>query len=105
VNLNSPYWFEVAVVFGLTAVGGIVLSAFAEQESRWRRLVKLLIGTAVAVAVSATAGRGWFFALVGVMLMAVLIIHGWWLPRLGVNGFTAEPRERYHALRGWKTKP
>ena len=24
----------------------------------------------------------------------------WWLPRRGVNGWTAEPRDRYYALLG-----
>lgn len=26
---------------------------------------------------------------------------GWWLPRKGVSGWTAEPRGRHDALRGW----
>ena len=30
------------------------------------------------------------------------MIHGWWLPRQGINGFTGEPKEKYYALRGWK---
>jgi hypothetical protein len=32
----------------------------------------------------------------------VLIIHGWWLPKKGINGLTAEPKEKYYELRGWK---
>ena len=102
--LNSPYWFELAVVFALTSVGGIVFSAFAVLESKWRRIVKLLVGAAVAVVVSATAGREWFYALLGVFAAAAAVVHAWWLPRQGVNGLTAEPRERYFALRGWKMK-
>lgn len=102
--LNSPYWFEVAVVFLLTTVGGIVFSAFARYESKLRRIAKALIGGAVAVTISATAGREWFIVLLGVVAVAVVVIHGWWLPRHGVNGWTAEPRERYFALRGWKMK-
>ena len=27
-------------------------------------------------------------------------LHGWWLPRKGVNGWTAEPRDRYYELLG-----
>lgn len=102
--MNSPYWFEVAVVFGLVALGNILLAGFAQHESRSRRLAKMLIGAAVAVLVSATAGREWFFVLVGVALAAVLVVHGWYLPRRhGINGWTAEPREKYLALRGGRT--
>jgi hypothetical protein len=35
----------------------------------------------------------------------VLVVHGWWLPRQGINPWTGERRERYYQLRGWKVKP
>jgi hypothetical protein len=31
----------------------------------------------------------------------VIYVHAIWLPRNGVNGLTAEPRDKYYALRGW----
>ncbi len=102
--MNSPYWFELAVVFGITAVGGIFFGHFEEHTPKWRRLAKLLAIGGGAVLISATAGRSWFFVVLGVMLSAVVVIHGWWLPRQGINGLTGEPRERYYALRGWKLK-
>jgi hypothetical protein len=40
------------------------------------------------------------FVVLGVIAVGVLIIHAWWLPRQGVNGWTAEPRDRYYALVG-----
>ena len=104
MSLNSPYWFEVAVVCGLTCIGSAVLSGFAQYESKWRRILKLVIGVAIAVAVSATVGRPWFFALLGALAVFLVVIHGWWLPRHGVNGLTAEPKEKYFALRRWKVK-
>ncbi len=102
--MNSPYWFELAVVFGLTSIGGILLGHFEEGRPKWQRVLKVLVGGAISVLISATAGREWFFVLLGVLTVAVVVIHGWWLPRKGVNGWTAEPRERYYALRGWKLK-
>jgi len=102
--MNSPYWFEVAVVFGLTTVGGIVFEAFAACESKAWRIAKTLVGAMIAVLVSAVGGREWFFVLLGLVGLAVVIIHAWWLPRKGINGWTAEPRERYFSLRGWKLK-
>jgi hypothetical protein len=92
--MNSPYWFELAVVFGISAFGVIFFGHFEEGTPKWRRVLKLVVMGAVAVLVSATLGRGWFFALLGVACVAVLVIHGWWLPSKGVNGWTAEPRAR-----------
>jgi len=102
--LNSPYWFELAVIFGITAVGGILLGHFEEGRPKWQRVTKVLACGAIAVLISATAGRGWFFALVGTVSVASVVIHAWWLPRKGINGWTAEPRDRCYALRGWKMK-
>jgi hypothetical protein len=39
-------------------------------------------------------------ALLVAIVVGVLVVHGWWLPRKGVNGWTAEPRDRYFALMG-----
>ncbi|MEO6246117.1 MAG: hypothetical protein ABIQ12_11855, partial [Opitutaceae bacterium] len=100
--MNWPYWFELAVVFGLCAVGGILLGHFEAERPKWQRVLKVLGGGALAVTISATAGREWFFALLGALTVAVVVIHAWWLPRHGINGWTAEPKEKYYALRGWK---
>lgn len=102
--MNSPYWFELAVMFGLVCIGNIVLAPFASDVPKWRRVAKMFIGGGVAALVSATAGREWFFAVLGATTVFFVIIHAWWLPRNGVNGLTAEPRERYRELRGWKAK-
>jgi hypothetical protein len=40
------------------------------------------------------------WTLLGLIVLGVLVVHGWWLPRKGVNGWTAEPRDRYYALLG-----
>lgn len=98
-----PYWLELAVTFGIFAVGNILFGHFEEGRSKWRRVLKVFVTGGVMVGVSAWAGRGWFFGLLGLMGGLVLIIHGWWLPyRHGVNGWTAEPKDKYYALRGWK---
>lgn len=102
--LNAPWWFEVAVVFALTTVGHILLGHFAEKTPRWVCLAKAFLGAALGAAISTLLGREWFFAFLGAMLLAFAVIHGWWLPRHGINGWTAEPRERYHAFRGWGRK-
>jgi hypothetical protein len=100
--MNSPYWFEVAVVCGLTAIGTILLGHFEAGTPKWRRVLKVILASALGVGISAAFGRGAFWASLGVVLVAVTIIHAWWLPRQGVHGWTGEPRDRYYRLRGWK---
>ena len=100
--MNSPYWFEVAVIFGLTTVGTILMGYWEEGTPKWRRVLKPFVFCGLSVLISATAGRGWFFVFLGALASAVLVIHAWWLPKKGINGWTAEPREKYYALRGWK---
>ena len=95
-------WMEIAVVAIIFAVGNIVFGHWEERTPKWRRLLKFVLMTGLVVLISATAGRPWAFGFLGLLFVAVLLIHGWWLPRLGINGWTAEPKEKYYALRGWK---
>ncbi len=103
--MNSPHWFEVAVIFGLTAVGTILMGHWEEGTPKWRRVLKPFVLAGLSVLISATAGRAWFFGFLGLLAVAVLVIHAWWLPRKGIHGWTAEPKEKYYALRGWKWPP
>ena len=94
-------WFEVAVVMTIFAFGNIFFGHFEERTPKWRRILKFFLMTGVVALISATAGRAWSVALVGTLLGVVAVIHGWWLPKHGIHGLTAEPREKYYALRGW----
>ena len=97
---TDTYWFDLAVIASLIALGSILFGRFEEHKPRWRRVLRVVLGAALIMGVTAGAGRAWGLAVVGVVLAAVAVIHGWWLPRHGVNGWTAEPRERYEALLG-----
>ena len=98
-STNTP-WFDVALTSAVFMVGQLCLGRFVEHQSRFRRLLKSGIGIALIVAISVWAGRLWLYLLLGVVLVGVGVVHGWWLPRRGINGWTAEPRDRYYALLG-----
>jgi hypothetical protein len=97
-------WMEVAIVASMFAVGNILFGHFEEGAPKWRRVAKFFLTVGAVVLVSATAGRAWAFALIGVMLAGAAVIHAWWLPRHGIDGWTGEPREKYDELRGWKRR-
>ena len=98
-------WFEFAVIALLFAVGNVLFGHFEEGTPRWRRLLKMALVMTVGVAISSSLGRGWFWAFLGALALPALVIHAWWLPRQGINGWTGEPRDKYYALRGWKRPP
>jgi hypothetical protein len=96
----DTYWFDVATIMTVLMVGHLCFGRFVEHQSRWRRLLKSLLGAAIVVGTSVWAGRAWLYVLLGVIAVGILVVHGWWLPKKGVNGWTAEPRDRYYALLG-----
>jgi len=95
-------WVDVAAMASLFAIGNILFGHFEERTPKWRRVLKFLLMTGLVTLVSATAGRAWSAALVGTLFCVAFVIHFWWLPKHGIHPWTAEPKDRYYALRGWK---
>jgi hypothetical protein len=79
-------------------LGGPLFGHFEAHKPRWRRALKVALTLVLLPGISVTAGRGWMLALLGALSVAVVVVHAWWLPKHGVNGWTAEPRERYYEL-------
>jgi predicted MFS family arabinose efflux permease len=101
---TESLWFDTAVVLGIFAVGNILFGHFEEHRPKARRLLKVGIVLAVVLTLSATAGRAWAFGLLGLLLIGAAYIHLRWLPKYGINGWTAEPRDRYLELVTQRTR-
>jgi quinol-cytochrome oxidoreductase complex cytochrome b subunit len=91
-------WLEVAVVMSIFAVGNILFGHFEEHKPKWRRLLKVALLLGLMLAISATLGRAWTFGLLSLLLAGAAVVHLWWLPKHGVNGWTGEPKEKYYEL-------
>jgi len=85
---TDTYWFDIAVATTVLMLGHLYFGRFEEHRPRWRRLLKSVLVVAIVVAITAWAGRAWMFAFLSLGGLAVLAIHGCWLPRKGVNGWT-----------------
>jgi hypothetical protein len=96
-NTDTP-WFDVAVISLSFAIGNILFGRFEEHRSRWRRVFKLALVLAITLGLAQTVARAWAYGWMVPVLLLVVWIHGVWLPRNGVNGWTAEPRDRYLEL-------
>jgi hypothetical protein len=93
---------EIAIITSIFAVGNMLFGHFEEGTPKWRKLSKFFLMLGLTLLISGTLGRLWFYLFLGLMTVGVLVIHAWWLPKQGINGWTAEPREKYYALRGWE---
>jgi hypothetical protein len=98
-------WMEAAIVATIFAVGNILFGHWEAETPKWRRLLKFVLILLLTLGISTSLGRRWAFLFLGLLGLAALIVHAWWLPRHGINGWTAEPKEKYYAMRGWKYPP
>ncbi|MGH7679557.1 MAG: hypothetical protein ACRENU_13895 [Gemmatimonadaceae bacterium] len=97
---TDTYWFDVAVITTLLMLGHLFFGRFTEHQPRWRKLLKSVVGIVLIVGTSVWFGRAWSWVFMGAIAVAVIVVHGWWLPRNGVNGWTGEPKARYYELLG-----
>src|SRR3954471_6427454 len=95
---TDTLWFDAAIVCAIFAVGNICFGRFSEHQSRLARVAKLVVTLAIVLGLSASAHRGWAYGVLSAAVIPFLYVHGYWLPKHGVNGWTAEPRERYMEL-------
>ena len=95
---TETYWFDVALVMSIFAIGTICFGRFEEHKPRGRRLLKVAIVLGAVLGMSAAGLRIVAWALLALLGVAAAWVHLSWLPRHGVNGWTGEPRERYVEL-------
>ena len=91
-------WFDVAVVMTIFAIGNILFGRFEEHKPRGRRVAKVVLVVAITLGLASALGRGWAYGFLAIPLLGAAWVHLHWLPKHGVSGWTAEPRDRYLAL-------
>lgn len=92
---------ELAILFGTFGIGNIFFGHFELHTPRWRRLLKLALFAGMTLLVYSVWGRPWSLVWWWPLLLVVVYVHAVWLPSKGIDGLTAEPREKYYRLRGW----
>lgn len=97
-------WVDLAVIQTVFALGNLLLGRFEQHLPRWKRLVKWAAGSLLYVGIAQTAGRAWAGAFLGVFGLVAAGVHLWWLPKHGINGWTAEPYDRYLTLVGGRRR-
>jgi hypothetical protein len=95
---------DVTAVAVFLIIGNIAFRHFDPFLTLTQRILKIAAILAITALVSYFFGRAGVMVAFVLAVLPVIYIHGIWLPRRGVNGWTGEPKERYYELRGWKEK-
>lgn len=93
------YLFLVCLLY---VFGTIFFGHFEIHTPKRRKVAKVLFTLGLVALVVNYAGGGWALALVLFMFALGLGFHFVWCYRNGIHPLTAEPHEKYYALRGWK---
>lgn len=89
------------MVSAIYAVGNILMGHFEEHTPKWRRVAKYGLIIVIVTLITAYFGRVWAYGLIGIAAVFGIYVHGIVLPKKGINGWTAEPKEKYYEFRGW----
>ncbi|MFD2201050.1 hypothetical protein [Shivajiella indica] len=99
---TESLWFEIAIVSIIYALGNILLGHFEERTSKTRRLGKYIMTLLIVCGISTYIGREISMIFLSVFIIPLLYIHGYYLPKkIGVNGWTGEPKSKYYEFRNW----
>ena len=100
--MYAQIWVDILLVAAGCLVGNIVFNNFSRHLPVYRRVLKYVILFPALGLIGLLFGRVAFWSVIGLMTVGLVVVHAWWLPRHGINGLTAEPRDRYLELVGKK---
>lgn len=91
-------WFDVAGLTTLLVALTALFNRFERHKPAWRRVGKIAVLVSLVLVVIEAAGRTWGYALLVLMLVMGTAFHFAVLTKLGINGWTGEPRDKLDAL-------
>jgi len=91
-------WFDIAAFSTLWVVLTVIFGRFEQHKPAWRRLLKWAVLLVLLLILVETAGRVVAYGVLGLLIMAGSSFHFAVLSKLGINGWTGEPRDRFDAL-------
>jgi hypothetical protein len=99
---TTSLWFEIAVVSIIYALGNILMGPFEERTPKVRRVGKYLLTLVIVCGLSVFLGRTAAMVFLAAFIIPLIYIHGYYLPKkLGIHGWTGEPKAKYYDYRKW----
>jgi len=90
---------EIIIVLTIASVAYfVVFNKFEKHVPMTRRIVKLVILVGVLAIIGILFSRFAFWGMIALMTVGQIYLHGVYFPKHGVNGWTAEPYDKYLEL-------
>jgi len=87
---------EILIVLTIASLAYfVVFNNFEKHLPIERRVIKLLVVIGVLAAIGIFLSRYAFWGVIGLMTIGQVYLHGWYFPKHGINGLTAEPHDKY----------
>ncbi len=94
------FW-DVTAVTAILILGNILFRHFDPHYTLAYRARKIALIVALTTPISYYFGHRGVLIAYSLAALPLIYIHAIHLPSKGINGWTAEPRHKYRALRGW----
>ena len=87
---------EILMVLAIASTAYfLVFNNFEKHLPLKRRVVKLLVVVGILAVLGVLFGRYVFWGIITLMTLGQIYLHGWYFPKHGINGLTAEPHDKY----------
>jgi hypothetical protein len=73
----------------------VVFNNFEKHLPIKQRGVKLFVVVGVLAVIGVLFSRYAFWGVIALMTIGQVYLHGWYFPKHGINGLTAEPHDKY----------
>ena len=95
-SLPAASLVEILIVLTIASLAYfVVFNNFEKHVPTTQRVTKLLVVIGVLAAIGIFLSRYAFWGVIGLMTIGQVYLHGWYFPKHGINGLTAEPHEKY----------
>lgn len=98
---TNTFWFDLFLVTLFLLVGNNLMGHFEERSPRARKVLKSVLTLVLSAGILQIFASIVLYVVLGAGLVGILIVHGILLPRKGINGWTAQPLDKYYEFRGW----
>lgn len=87
---------ELLIVFIIASIAYfIAFNNFEKHVPVQRRVTKLFVVVGTLAIIGILFGRFVFWGIIILMTIGQVYLHGWYFPKHGINGLTAEPYDKY----------
>lgn len=95
-SLPSISMVELLIVFIIASIAYfIAFNNFEKHLPVQRRVTKLFVVVGTLAIIGILFGRFAFWGIIILMTIGQVYLHGWYFPKHGINGLTAEPYDKY----------